>query len=156
MMSKTTRLGAMIIAAIIFLSSCEEQNLVKKQMVEASTNCYLAVDRTDTAWLKLDTADRKHVLGELLFIYGNKNRYEGLIKAEMKGDTLKGNYSFKLNNVNKWYKNPIALLRNKQTLTMGIGEIYTLWGSGFFLKTVPIDYEKGRFVFKQVGCLIKK
>lgn len=146
-----------IIATLIMLTlySCKEQKTAKKKMDEKAIICYVAADNLDTAWLRIDTTDKKYILGELIFIYGNKNYYEGLIKAEMNGDTLKGNYSFKLNNVDKWYKNPIALLRNKQTIKMGIGEIYTLWGSGFFLKTVPIDYEKGRFVFKQTGCEIK-
>jgi hypothetical protein len=150
------RLFTLIVPLIILsLYSCKEQKSAKKKMNEKATICYTAADHLDTAWLRIGTTDKKYILGELLFVYGNKNQYEGLIKAEMKGDTLKGNYSFKLNNVDKWYKNPIALLRNKQTLTMGIGEIYTLWGSGFFLKTVPIDYGKGRFVFKQTGCEIK-
>ena len=153
---KKNRLFTVIVGlTILSLYSCKEQKSAKKKMDEKAIICYTAADYADTAWLKIDTTDKRYILGELLFIYGNKNRYEGLIKAEMKGDTLKGNYSFKLNNIDKWYKNPIALLKNQQTLTMGIGEIYTLWGSGFFLKTVPIDYEKGRFVFKQTGCELK-
>lgn len=155
-MKKTLPFTFLTTLIVFSLSSWKDQKPLKLEMDKTSTKCYLAVDQLDSAWLKLDTADKKHVLGELLFIYGNKNRYEGLIKAVMKEDTLKGNYSFKLNNIEKWYKNPIALLQKNNTLTMGIGEIYTLWGSGFFLKTAPIDYDKGRFVFKQVGCLIEK
>lgn len=120
-------------------------------MDEKYTVCYMAIDNADTAWLKIDTAD-KNIIGEMNFSYANKNHYEGLVKAIMKGDTLRGNFSFKLNDVDKWYKNPIALLKKGEAFTMGIGEIMTLWGSGYFDKNVPINYKKGRFVFKKVAC----
>jgi len=137
---------------MIALLSCKEQRAVKTKIDEKYSICYRAIYQADTAWLKLDTADKKRILGEMVFNYANKNHYVGLIKAVFVDDTLKGNYSFKLNGVDKWYKNPIALLKQGDTLTMGIGEIYTLWGSGFFLKTVPINYERGRFVFKPMAC----
>ena len=120
-------------------------------MDEKNTACYIAIDKADTAWLKIDTAE-KNILGEMKFSYANKNHYEGPVKAIMKGDTLRGNFSFMLNNVDKWYKNPIALLKKGDTFTMGVGEIMTLWGSGYFDKNIPIDYEKGRFVFKRSMC----
>lgn len=140
---------------MIALSSCKEQRAAKTKIDEKYSVCYMAIDKTDTAWLKLDTSDKKRILGEMVFNYTNKNRYVGLIKAVFAGDTLKGNYSFKLNEVDKWYKNPIALLKHRDNLTMGIGEIYTLWGSGFFLKTVPINYERARFVFKPIACKLR-
>jgi hypothetical protein len=141
--------------ATFILLSCKEQKPAKTKIDEKSTICYIAIDKTDTAWLKVDTADQQRILGELVFNFHNEKHYKGLIKAVIKGDTLKGNYSFRVNDLDKWYKNPIALLKNKRSLTMGVGEIYTLWGSGFFLKSVPIDYGKGRFVFEQIECAIK-
>lgn len=135
------------------VTSCNRQQPIKNQMDEKYTVCYTAIFNTDTAWLKIDTAN-KHILGELKFNYNNQNKYDGLVKAEMKGDTLRGYYSFKLNGVDKWHKNPIALLKKENTLTMGIGEVYTLWGSGYFHNQYPIDYSKSRFVFEQVGCEI--
>lgn len=138
---------------VTFISSCEQKKAIKAIMDEKHSVCYIAIDKADTAWLKIDTA-ATNILGEMKFSYANKNYYEGPVKAVMKGDTLVGNFSFKLNRVDKWYKNPIALLKNGDTFTMGIGEIMTLWGSGYFDENVPIDYERGRFVFKQVGCSI--
>jgi hypothetical protein len=148
-MRKNRLLLFLITLSIILFCSCKEKRPIKTKLDKKHTLFYIAIDQADTAWLKIDTTDQ-HILGELVFNYHNKKHYVGLVKAVMKGDTLKGNYSFKLNNVDKWYKNPIALLKKDDTFTMGIGEIYTLWGSGFFLKSVPIDYEKGRFVFKKV------
>lgn len=151
---KKTRLSLLFASlSLLTFSSCNQPKQVKTQMDAKHTICYIAIDRTDTAWLKIDTAD-KQILGELEFHYSNKNRYVGPVKALVKGDTIKGNYSFQLNNINKWYKNPIALLKKDNTLTMGVGEVMMLWGSGYFDKKVPIDYDKGRFVFQQAGCLI--
>lgn len=140
---------------MIFIISCKQPTPLRTKMDEKHTVCYRAIDKADTAWLKIDTAET-NILGEMKFSYANKNYYEGPVKAVMNGDTLRGNFSFKLNNIDKWHKNPIALLKKDNTLTMGIGEIMTLWGSGYFNKNVPIDYERGRFVFEQVGCDISK
>ncbi|MFD0939763.1 hypothetical protein [Pedobacter boryungensis] len=137
---------------ILFFFSCKEKRPIKTKIDKKFAVCYIAIDKTDTAWLKIDTADRKHILGEMIFNYHNEKHYKGLIKGLMNGDTLKGDYTFRLNGIDKWYRNPIALLKNEHTLTMGVGEIYILWGSGFFLNSVPIDYDKGRFVFKQTDC----
>lgn len=145
---KNTLLALLLLIAI---SSCKQPKPLKTQMDEKNTACYIAIDKADTAWLKIDTAE-KNILGEMKFSYANKNHYEGPVKAIMKGDTLRGNFSFMLNNVDKWYKNPIALLKKGDTFTMGVGEIMTLWGSGYFDKNIPIDYEKGRFVFKRSMC----
>lgn len=151
---KRNQPNLLLSALTILLFSCNQPKPLKTKIDEKHTVCYIAIDKADTAWLKLDTAE-KNILGEMEFRYANKNHYQGPVKAIMKGDTLRGNFSFKLNNVDKWYKNPIALLKKKNTLTMGIGEIMTLWGSGYFDKNIPIDYDKGRFVFKQSGCAIK-
>lgn len=147
---RNTLLALLFISTI---SSCRQSKPLKTKMDLKHTVCYIAIDNADTAWLKIDTAEN-NILGEMKFSYANKNNYQGPVKAIMKGDTLRGNFSFKLNNVDKWYKNPIALLKKGDTFTMGIGEILTLWGSGYFDKNVPIDYEKGRFVFKPIGCLL--
>jgi hypothetical protein len=144
----------LVIISTLLMNSCKQQKAVKTEMNDKHTLCYTAIDKNDTAWLKLDTSGGQ-ILGELDFQYANKNHYKGIVKALVKGDTLRGYYSFKLNNVDKWYKNPLALLKKNNTLTMGVGEVMTLWGSGYFNKEVPIDYEKGRFVFKQTGCILK-
>lgn len=153
-MNKKLLLVPLAVLCMLLVISCNQQKVIKNEMDEKYTVCYTAIFKTDTAWLKIDTAN-KHILGELKFNYHNEKHYDGLVKAEMKGDTLRGYYSFKLNKVDKWYKNPIALLKKENTLTMGIGEVYTLWGSGYFHNQYPIDYAKSRFVFEQVGCEIQ-
>ena len=140
--------------SILALSSCTQQKEFKDQMDDKKTICYMAIDKTDTAWLKVDTS-KKQVLGELEFNYHNEKHFVGTIKGVVKGDTLKGHYVFKVNNVDKWYRNPIALLKKENTLTMGVGDIRVMWGAVYFNQNVPIDYDKGRFVFEQAACIIK-
>lgn len=140
--------------SIVLLASCKQQKDIKDQMDQKTTICYTAIDQTDTAWLSIDTAGHE-VLGLLEFNYDNKKHYAGQIKAAIKGDTLKGHYDFKVNNVDKWYRNPVAFLKKDTTLTMGVGDINMIWGSPFFDEKKVIDYNRGRFIFKQTGCVIK-
>lgn len=142
------------ILSSVLLTNCKQQKDIKDQMDQKTTICYTAIDQTDTAWLKIDTAGHE-ILGVLDFNYANKKHYKGQIKASLKGDTLKGHYDFKVNNIDKWYRNPVAFLKKDTTLIMGVGDVTMIWGSPFFDQKTPIDYNKGRFVFKQTGCVIK-
>ena len=113
--------------------------------------CYIAISNGDTAWLDIDTSDRK-INGLFTMSYGGKKRYAGQVKGTINGDTLKANYDFKVNKVDKWYRNPVSFLRKDNKLQMGVGEIITVWGSGVFNEKVPVDYNKGRFVFERTVC----
>lgn len=151
---KRNRLALLLTALTLISLSCTQTKEFKQQMDPKKTICYTSIDRTDTAWLKVDTTNQQ-VLGKLEFNYHNEQHFVGDIKGIVKGDTLKGHYVFKVNKADKWYRNPIALLKQKNTLTMGVGEINVMWGAVFFNEKVPINYNRGRFVFEQVGCEIK-
>lgn len=137
------------------IASCNSKPTVEEEMKMASTICYRAIDKTDTGWLKIDTSTYQK-LGTLDFNYpGEKRLYEGQFKGTMNGDTLKGHYDFKVNKVDKWYRNPVAMLNRDGKLIMGVGAFAMIWGSGFFDEKTPIDYDKGRFVFERIGCEIR-
>jgi hypothetical protein len=65
----------------------------------------------------------------------------------MYGDTLKGHYDFKINNAEKWNRNPVAFLKKDGQLIMGVGQFMLVMGSAHFDNRAPIDYDKGRFIF---------
>lgn len=135
-----------VFSIFIIISSCNQQPVaVKDQMNTHTTANYLAVDAGDTAWLQIDTSHRR-MLGLLKFRYANNKIYEGHVKGVLSGDTLKGHFDFKVNKVDKWYRNPVSFLKRDQSLIMGVGNFTLIWGSGYFDGT-PIDYSKGRFVF---------
>ncbi|CAM3919579.1 hypothetical protein SAMN06265348_111180 [Pedobacter westerhofensis] len=106
---------------------------------------YLAVYEQDTAWLSLIKKGPK-VEGNLRFKYSNGIRQQGTFKGLFRGDTLFADYHYKGQN-GQWQRNPIALLKTGGQLQMGVGQREFAWGRTYFTKNVPIDFEKGRFVF---------
>lgn len=142
---------------LIFLTtllaiSCRNEPTIEQQMDQKTTVCYIAVAGKDTAWLKLDTA-KYEPIGILEFNYPeSKTRFLGEFKGKKFGDTIKGHYNFKINKVDKWYRNPVAFLKTDQKLTMGVGNFVTIWGSPQFDQKTPIDFHKGKFVFEEGNC----
>jgi hypothetical protein len=101
----------------------------------------------------LSILSKKIINGLLTFNYTDKKeKYEGQFKGEMYGDTLKGHYDFKINKAERWNRNPVAFLKRDGKLTMGVGQFMLIMGSAHFDQKVPIDYDKGRFVFEEVAC----
>ncbi|WP_442589723.1 hypothetical protein ACSBL2_00535 [Pedobacter sp. AW31-3R] len=141
----------------ITIMSCTQNNqnktaleLVKPDPASAST-CYKAIDGKDTVTLSLNRADNK-VTGKLLFNYFQKDKHRGEITGEFKGDTLLVDYLSTIGDQKTIYRNPLAFLKKDGKLVMGVGKIETAWGRNYFKKNEPIDYNKGRFVFEEVGC----
>jgi hypothetical protein len=136
----------------LIVASCRNEPSIEEQMDQKTTACYIAVAGTDTAWLKLDTS-KYEPIGILEFNYATeKKRYLGQFKGTKHGDTIRGHFDFKVNKVDKWYRNPIAFLKNDNKLMMGVGEFVTIWGSPQFDPNVPIDYDKGKFAFEEGEC----
>ncbi|MFI5452584.1 hypothetical protein ACHMWN_10540 [Pedobacter sp. UC225_61] len=150
-MVRYTSFTYLIVVVFSILIGCRQEQTMEEQMDTKHTVCYMAISQSDTAWLKIDTSG-KQIKGLLNFSYANAKKFEGQFKGTINGDTLKGHYDFKVNKVDKWYRNPVAFLKRDNKLTMGLGEISMVWGSAFFDDKVPIDYQKGRFVFEQTNC----
>ncbi|RZK56061.1 MAG: hypothetical protein EOO91_12850 [Pedobacter sp.] len=138
---------------ITFLFSCSQnqEKDIKDLMVEKSTICYKSTSESDTAWLRIDTA-KSQIIGLLTFNYGNGKLYDGQFKGKMYGDTLKGHFDFKVDKVDKWYRNPVAFLKRDGKLTMGVGKFYMYFGSAYFDDKKKIDYDKGKFIFELRDC----
>lgn len=148
-----TKALLLISAISLAIFGCQQQEKSKEKVMDkATTVCYQAISEKDTAWLSIDTS-KKIINGLLSFNYvDKKEKYEGQFKGEMYGDTLRGHYDFKINNGAVWNRNPVAFLKKDGKLTMGVGQFMLIMGSAHFDKNVPIDYEKGRFVFEEAGC----
>lgn len=150
-----------LLAASFFICSCVQNktdnpvSATSKVMAAPVSTCYMAVDGRDTALLNLKTHGRK-VTGILFFNYYKKNKNIGSIKGNFKGDTLLVDYLLTVEHQKTIYRNPLAFLKKDGKLIMGVGVIETAWGRNYFSRTEPIDYEKGRFVFKEVSCKSQK
>lgn len=114
--------------------------------------CYVAIDGKDTADLKLKVSEGK-VTGSLVINYFGKGKNDGLIDGKYKGDTLFVDYTFKIGKTNQTiYKNPLALLKKDGKLILGVGQIETTLGRSYFVKGMPIRFDKGRFTFAPQEC----
>lgn len=136
-----------------FILSCQQQPKPKEKLMnETKSICYQSISGSDTAWLTIDTS-KKIINGLLSFYYTDKKeRYEGQFKGENYGDTLRGHWDFKINKAERWNRNPVAFLKKDGKLTMGVGKFMLIMGSAHFDNLVPIDYDKGRFIFEETAC----
>lgn len=133
------------------ISSCNREQ-PKQEVIEKKMVCYQSISAGDTAWLSIDTAQRV-IIGTLTINYVTKMEiYDGKFTGKMNGDTLKGHFDFKINKADPSFRNPLAFLKRENKLTMGVGQFMTVMGTAQFDDRVPIDYEKGRFVFEEAEC----
>lgn len=139
-------------ALSIFIFSCNQEQPKQEVVVEEKMACFRSVSLGDTAWLSIDTA-QKDITGTLKINYVNKMEiYDGKFTGKMYGDTLKGHYDFKINKADPAFRNPLAFLNRDNKMTMGVGQFMTVMGTAQFDDRVPINYEKGRFVFEEIAC----
>lgn len=141
---------SIFIVSFSILSCNREQS--RQEVIEKKMVCYQSISLGDTAWLSIDTA-QKVITGTLKINYVNKMQiYDGKFTGKMFGDTLKGSFDFKINKADPAFRNPLAFLKSESKLTMGVGQFMTVMGTAQFDDRVPIDYEKGRFVFEEAQC----
>lgn len=113
-----------------------------------NATCYMAVNNTDTAYLKINQKG-KNVTGDLSFNFEKKQKTKGQISGEFIGDTLFVDYNFKIDG--NAYKNPQVFLKKDKKLLQGSGELEVYLGRTYFKKGIPINFDKG-FVFELSDC----
>lgn len=116
------------------------------------SQCYVAIDGSDTAYLTLDSRADDKISGKLLINFLNKPNNNGRLNGEFKGDTLFVDYTFTVGDNKTAYKNPLAFLSDSGKLILGVGTIETYLGRSYFAKGKPIDFAKGRFRFDSLDC----
>jgi hypothetical protein len=149
-----------IVFVPLFLSACNNNEKQKQRSANAdmtmnkaqSKNCYVAVDNKDSAFLNLNTYAKGKVKGNLTFKYHDKAKNAGSVDGSYSGDSLYVDYVFMIGDQKRTYKNPLAFLKRDGNLVLGVGEIITYLGKSYLDKKTPIDYSKGRFVFKPGTC----
>ena len=143
----------LFMSAVMFVAGCNQRQTGTTTKQSSTESCYVASFEQDTALMSLKFTGRK-IEGKLRINYGDGKIYDGTLLGEQKGkgDTLILAYDFKINNVDKWYRNPVAFLRKADRLVLGIGQINVVWGTGAFDEAVPIDYEHVRFQFEPKDC----
>lgn len=149
-----------MLTAIPMVYSCSQNADTSKADAAAALmdslgkkECFVAMDSTDKAELKIKTLSNGEVKGSLVINYLEKGKNDGLLVGKFSGDTLFVDYTFKIGTDNPTeYKNPLAFLKQGDKLILGVGQIETHLGRSFFVKGKPISFEKGRFIFAPVDC----
>lgn len=117
------------------------------------TECYKAIYANDTVELKLNTAKDGKITGDMVMKIEFQSPKIGEVKGEFHGDTLLANYTFTQgSDKQRFYKNPIALLKRDKQLIFGNGSIVTSLGISYFERGKTIDYDKVRFKFDPTDC----
>ena len=140
----------------IGLESCNKNSkTVDNQLLEKpeSVQCYQALYETDTIDLKINTFKNGKISGDMEMKFLNMPIKFGKIAGKFRGDTLFADYTFiQGTNGKVTFKNPIALLKTREKLILGNGQIETYLGASYFVKGKPIDFENVKFKFANVDC----
>jgi hypothetical protein len=114
--------------------------------------CYKAIYESDTIDLKLKTLKDGKITGDMTMKIEFAPEKIGEIKGEFRGDTLFADYTFKQGTNKQIFKNPMAFLKQEDTLILGNGSIVTSLGVSYFEKGKPIDFEKVKYKFSNIQC----
>ena len=142
------------IAVIPFLASCGNTESKKETTkIIGNQECYVAIDGADTAYLDLNITESGNIDGNLRINYTGNDQNIGTVSGKFKGDTLFVDYTFTVGETEQpIYKNPLALLKKDKQLILGVGQIETTLGRSYFVKGMPINFERGKFTFDPTEC----
>jgi hypothetical protein len=153
-MKRIFYLPTILIATSIFLSCSNNDNkkAVTKEKVIKET-CYISTYENDTATMEILYLNNFKIKGKLKILYGNGAQNNGSIEGKFTGDTLFVDYRFSTANLSLGgFTNPLVFLRKKDQLIMGIGQIETTLGRSYFVKGLPLNFERSKFIFNPTTC----
>lgn len=141
-MKKSVVLSVIIIGTF---GSCKKETTViskedeKKIVVvePVSQECYIAIMKKDTIQMSLNIKGNKLETGKLDYILFEKDKNQGTLSGEIKGDTLFADYTFMSEGVSSVRE--VAFLKRGDNYIEGFGEV--------------IDNNKGKVSFKNRGKL---
>ena len=123
----------LILPAILMIAlvSCKKEVVVEevvptipeKEVTEipVSEECYLGIMKKDTVSLKLEIKGDQVISGNMSTKYYQKDKNEGTLYGEMKGDTLYADYTFTSEGILSVRQ--VAFLKKGDTFVEGFGEV---------------------------------
>lgn len=149
-------IGALIISAGLF--ACQERTKVTGQKVENDTvagnipiaqqDCYSYIKGKDTAQLTLITTGMVST-GELSYKWFEKDKNNGSIAGEMRGDTLVADYTF--NAEGKQSVREVVFLKKGDQMLEGFGEVEEKEGRVRFKDLSQVQFNN-TIIFEKVAC----
>lgn len=138
-----------IVLSLVLMSilvSCKKEKEVEvvpvapeKITVEepVSEECYSAIIKKDTISMSVTIHQDKSVTGKLDYNFYEKDKNEGTLVGELKGDTLLADYTFMSEGMSSVRQ--VAFLKKGNTYVEGFGDV--------------VDDNKGKVTFKDVKQL---
>ena len=141
------------ILAIGVFTACQNNQSNQKDeetitSVVTEQSCYTYAKNKDTASLTLMISGRI-ITGELHYQLFEKDSNKGLIKGEMRGDTLIADYTF--NSEGKQSTRQVAFLRKDGKLIEGFGEVMEKDGEMYFKSIADLKFGDA-IEFTKVNC----
>ncbi len=124
------------------------ENLQETDSTSATARCYAYYKNRDTVELSVVTSG-KQISGTLKYQLFEKDRNNGTITGEIKGDTLLANYTF--NSEGRESQRQVAFLRTGDQLVEGYAEVEEKGGKTVFKDTKNLKFESG-IVLDAVAC----
>jgi len=115
---------------------------------ENSSNCYLYVNKKDTASIKLQIKGEE-LTGTLHYNIFEKDQNNGTIAGEMKGDTIIADYTFDSEGLRSVRQ--VVFLKKEGKLYEGYGEMKEQNGKFTFVNRAKLKFND-HFTFNPVDC----
>ena len=114
----------------------------------AATECYLYTNTTDTISLQI-TINGHSVTGALNYSLHEKDRSQGVIQGEIRGDTLLADYEFKSESIVSLRE--VAFLKKDNGYAEGYGEAEEKDGKMMFKNVAELNYSNN-VILKKTNC----
>lgn len=148
----------LLISAITVFTSCQsntsEQNTADNAAIDtnivpsAPQECYTYINNRDTASLTIMTSGNI-TTGELSYNLYEKDKNKGIIKGEMRGDTLVAEYTFSSEGTESIRQ--VAFLKKGTQLLEGYGQVEEKDGKMHFKDLRTLSFGKA-IVFTKTDC----
>jgi len=114
-----------------------------------SEECYLGILKKDTVSMSLNIKGTQVSSGKLSYKFFEKDKNEGTLIGELKGDTLFADYTFMSEGVSSVRQ--VAFLKKGNSYIEGYGDIEENNGKAIFKNTKLLKFD-GKIVLSKVDC----
>ena len=144
--------------AVASFFSCKNETIeplaaptVQEEMVanEFQIICFQGISKKDTFNLSMQVDANQEVKGELSYVFFEKDKNNGTIVGQMKGDTLKANYTFM--SEGKKSDREVVFLRKGKIIIEAYGDVEEKEGKTIFIDPKKMYFDSAN-VLTEVPC----
>ncbi|MFV8270212.1 hypothetical protein ACNQGP_09790 [Flavobacterium sp. GT2N3] len=152
-----------ILLSVVFMSvfvSCKKEKEMEESPISseeivvveeaASEECYSAIMKTDTVYMSLKVKGNQITSGKLSYNYFEKDKNEGTLAGEIKGDTLFAEYTFMSEGVTS--NRQVVFLKKGNTYVEGYGDIVDDNNGNVIFKDIKQLNFEGNVVLSKIDC----